>query len=117
MKLSLEPKESEIKRMILEYLNLRFPTGLFWNNRTTGIKKPNGQWIPASLPGVSDIIGCLPNGQFLAIEVKRLGNILTVWQTNFLKLVIKAGGIGLVAYSVDDVIKTMDEWDPALKRF
>lgn len=53
--------------------------------------------------GISDIIG-IHRGRFLAIEVKRPGNKLSDRQARFLRSVSDAGGIALVAYSVDDVI-------------
>jgi len=72
-----------------------------------------------SLKGVSDIIGIAKKsvrcphcqkefnveGFYAAIEVKRPGGKLTEGQEDFLFSVKQAGGIAIVAYSVDDVIK------------
>ena len=103
-------KESDLKRQILEYLRYKYPKSIFWNQRTTGIKKPNGAWIPSSLPGVSDILGCLNFdidgiriGVMTAIEVKLPGNKPTPAQTEFLRRIKEAGGIGIIVCSVEDV--------------
>jgi hypothetical protein len=53
--------------------------------------------------GVSDIIGCY-NGRFLAIEVKA-GSNLSAEQAIFLGELIQAGGIAIVARSLEDVIE------------
>ena len=61
---------------------------------------------PMSSPkGVSDIIGIAPGGQFLAIEIKGKGKKPTPLQQQFLEAVKEDGGIAIVAYSVEDVIK------------
>lgn len=52
--------------------------------------------------GTSDILACY-KGTFLAIECKIGKNKPTQLQENFLQRVGEAGGIGLVAYSIDDV--------------
>lgn len=69
------------------------------------------QWQGAmSQPkGVADILGILTDdktghGIFLAIEVKRPGQKLRPDQEKFLQRINDAGGIGFVAYSVQDVI-------------
>jgi hypothetical protein len=49
-------------------------------------------------PGCSDTLVCLPQGgRFAAIEFKRPGKGLTLLQAAFLRSVVKAGGLGLVA--------------------
>ena len=73
------------------------------------------QWQgPLSTPGVADIIGCLPGGRMLAIEVKRHGwqppksgkALYHVQQQQaFLDAVNNAGGIGFFASSVGQVEK------------
>jgi len=74
-----------------------------------------------SLKGVSDIIGIAKKsvqcphcqkkinveGFYAAIEVKRPGGKLTESQEDFLFSVKQAGGIAIVAHSVDDVIKEL----------
>ena len=89
-------KEADITRQIRQYLDMQ---GIFhWK-----------QWQgPMSQPkGVSDIIG-IYNGRFLAIEIKKPGGKLTPMQAAFIMKVIAAGGIGLMATSVDDVIARLN---------
>lgn len=59
--------------------------------------------------GVSDIIGCLPNGRFLAIEVKAPMGSVSDEQMEFIFDVRKNGGIAFVARSVEDVVKQLKE--------
>lgn len=96
-------KESEIQKSILDYLTYRGHLPIKFNN--VGIRKSNGQYIPPRQKGISDIPVCLKSGQFGAIEVKRPGNHPTPEQLDFIREVVKRGGIGIVAYSLDDVIK------------
>ena len=57
--------------------------------------------------GIADIIG-IWEGRFLAIEVKRPGGKLSIEQELFLRRVNEKGGIGFVAYGIDDVIKALN---------
>ncbi len=101
MKLS----ESEIKREIRQYLRMR---GIFaWN-----------QWQgQMSVPGVQDLIGILPGGRILGIEIK-----VPSWkepkpgksqrwdrQKAFIQRINEAGGLALVATSVEDVVRCLGE--------
>lgn len=96
-------KERDIQKGILDYLKLK---GIFcWKNSTVGIAKLNGSFIPAQMTGVSDIIGLLPDGRFLAIEVKRKGNRTTFNQDVFLDNVRRNKGLAIIAFSLDDVTK------------
>ena len=54
-------------------------------------------------PGLSDNIGQLRDGRFLAVETKAAGKHPTDDQQAFLDAVNGAGGVGFVARSVDDV--------------
>jgi len=92
LKEAFEPKESEIKRSIRRYLDLR---GIFnWN-----------QWQgQMSVPGVPDIVGILPgSGKILGIEVKRPGKKPSIVQIAFIEAINKSGGIAFVASSVEEV--------------
>jgi hypothetical protein len=60
------------------------------------------------LPGISDFIGIIPGGLFFAIEVKLPGEIPTKDQTAFIDQVNRAGGIGFVAESLEDVVKALE---------
>jgi Holliday junction resolvase len=64
--------------------------------------------IQANKAGVSDILACY-EGKFFAIEVKRpSGGVVSKLQKYHLEKVRKAGGIGLVARSWEDVERVLD---------
>ena len=88
-------KEADITKQIRDILNLK---GI-WHWK---------QWQgPMSQPrGVSDILGCF-EGRLLAIEIKVPGRYLTPDQALFINSVNAYGGIGFVAYSVEDVIEKL----------
>lgn len=98
-------KESDIQKGILDYLKLK--KHLVFKHRNVGIFKQNtGKYIPlaAGEKGISDILGCTPQGKFLAIEVKQPKGRPTPDQLAFIERVNTLGGIGFIAYSLDDVI-------------
>lgn len=98
--------EQDIQRQITDYLKLK---RIFHRKvNIAGIMKPNGGYIPSQNAGMSDIIGCLWGGRFLAIEVKKKGGKVSPLQQAFLDEVNANGGLGFVAYSLDDVIKMLD---------
>ena len=98
--------ESEISRTIRDYLELhgclmvRVNSGaIMLGDPDTGKKR----MYRGAEKGTSDLLGCLPGGKFLAVEVKRPGKKPTDAQREFLGRVIDAGGIGIVATSIEDV--------------
>lgn len=60
--------------------------------------------IKLAKKGTSDIIGCLPDGHFLAIECKAKKGKPNKDQIDFLCNIKKFGGVSILAYSLDDVI-------------
>jgi len=58
---------------------------------------------PMGRKGVADIIGCLPNGRFLAVEVKAEKGRVSEHQEQFIKDVNRAGGLGFVARGISQV--------------
>ena len=103
-----QPKESQIQKAILDWLRWQ---GVFcWKVNNAGIKKPNGGYIPTGKKGVSDIIGVLKGGIFLAIEVKRPGCYPSEFQKDFIKGIQESGGIAFVAHSVFDVELSLKEY-------
>lgn len=102
--------ESLIENAILRYLNMQ---GIYcWKNKTQGTYDPVKKIYRANTvkKGVADILGILPNGRFLAIEVKTKKGQLTVHQKDFLRQVSKNGGLAFVARSVDDCMFRMNEF-------
>jgi Holliday junction resolvase len=58
-------------------------------------------------PGVPDILGILPGGRMLAIEVKTERGKLSPHQERFIKNINDNGGLAFVARSFDDVVRTL----------
>lgn len=68
-------------------------------------QKNHGDMI--SEPGIADITACY-RGLYLAIEVKEGDNIPSTHQGIHCRQVLKAGGISLIAWSVEDVRPLLD---------
>lgn len=109
--------ESEIQQAILDYLKT-VPGVVAWRSNTgafSGEYKGKRRFVRFGIKGGADIIGFrrehvnpgwIPReyrARFLAIEVKRRGVEPTPAQRSFLDLVRTAGGLAIVATSVDDV--------------
>lgn len=94
-------READIQREILRYLAMR----RVYARRINVGMIPNGRggFRSSGMVGISDIIGVLPSGKFLAIECKRPGAKPTPAQAEFLHRVNMNGGLGFVATSVEDV--------------
>lgn len=59
--------------------------------------------------GIPDIFACV-NGKFVAVEAKRpSGGRLSKLQEHELKKIAKAGGVAVVARSVDEFMKIVEE--------
>jgi hypothetical protein len=100
--------ESEIQAEIVKVLK-----GLgifFWRNNTGGRGK-----LRFGLKGSSDLIGItnqrckVGKGRFLAIEVKNKSkkSKASPEQILFLEMINKSGGVGILARSVEDVVKIL----------
>ena len=88
-------KESEVLSWTLEIL--RSHNIFCWRQNTGAFKTQNGGFFRSSRAGVADIIGCLPDGRFLAIECKRQkGGKVSKAQNDFLLEVADNNGVALV---------------------
>src|SRR5258708_21064013 len=61
--------------------------------------------------GISDLIGQMKDGRFLACEVKREGAQLMDHQRNFLNEVRQHGGVAFVARNVQDVEEALNGFE------
>ena len=117
-------KEQSLVKQLMQYLALK---GIFaWRQNQGAVKSVYGGKVRffrfASVKGISDIIGVLPDGRMLAIEAKVGRNKPSDDQEAFLSSINDSGGLGFVAYSLDDVMKGLDdagwlavpEWVPVL---
>ena len=104
--MKLHATESDTQRAILDYLAMKKIYA--WRNNAGSQIIRNGDKfyrIISGPKGSSDIVGCLPDGRFLAIEVKRFDGQLSKEQIEFLERIISLGGVAFMAKSIDDVIK------------
>ena len=97
--------ETKLQHQILEYLKLR--NILSWRNNS-GQLKIKSYIINLSPKGSPDIIGILPNGRFLGIEVKMPRESLTPDQNAFCRLLKDNGAAVFVARSVSDVERELN---------
>lgn len=107
--------EKQTENQILNYLKLR---GIFcWKNQSVGIyDAKRGVYRKSSnqhhIKGTSDILGILPSGHFLAIEVKNEKGYASPEQKEFIRMINHHGGIAFVARSLQDVVDRFTKKDP-----
>ena len=83
--------EKKVENQIKKYLD---SLGAYY------LKVHGSMYQPAGTP---DVLACV-NGYFVAIEVKRpSGGVVSALQKSKLRRIEQAGGISIVARSVDDV--------------
>lgn len=103
-----EPLEKDVQKAVLATLKLhpqvawveRMNTGCVSHVRSNGSKG----FTRFGFVGLSDIIGQLKNGKFLAVEVKRLSGTATRAQLDFIQIVNNHNGVAFIARSVNDVV-------------
>lgn len=94
--------------MILDYLRLRghYPVRINTMGVPVWKKKELVRWRKSPMRGVADILGVSKLGQFFAIEVKGPDGAPSDEQLKFLDEVRRRKGIAVLAYNLNDVIKT-----------
>lgn len=65
--------------------------------------------IVTSKKGTPDIIACLPDGKFFAIEVKKPGGTVSKIQDYTIRKIQSKSGYAIVAYSLNDVKEFLKE--------
>lgn len=104
--------EGEVQNQIIDWLCLK---QIFnWRQNTMGVYCGNDDYGKAKFrkapaTGVSDILGVLPSGRFLAIECKRPGGKPSVEQMEFIDNVNANGGLGFIADSLDKVMEMLED--------
>ena len=94
--------EREIQTDVLLALQGRWPCGLFYR-RNVGAVVIKGQMVRFGRPGQADVAGMI-EGRAIEVEVKRPGEYQNKAQRNWQEAVERAGGIYVVARSVQDAI-------------
>ncbi|MBQ3825845.1 MAG: VRR-NUC domain-containing protein [Spirochaetaceae bacterium] len=73
---------------------------VFCWRQNTGAFKVEKRFFRSSIAGVSDILGVLPDGRFIAVECKReIGGVLSERQLAFLSNVQNNKGLAFIAHS------------------
>lgn len=93
MKPPLLLSERDLTKQIRDWLNLK---RIFHWKHWSGL---------GSAPGVPDILGVLPGGRALMIEVKTMKGKLSDHQRRFLENAANQGALAFEARSLEDVIK------------
>jgi hypothetical protein len=93
--------ENRIKAEVLKYLKLRQIKA--WSNPSGAVRIRPGKFMSFGLKGSTDILGCLPDGRFLAVECKAEGGRLSPEQRQFLADIKALGGLAIVARSWMDI--------------
>ena len=90
-----DTEEAEVLAGCMEVLDT---LGIYhWRQNTGAFKTQSGGFFRSSKAGVSDILGILPSGKFLAVECKRpVGGVLSEAQKEFLHHIADNNGIAIV---------------------
>lgn len=90
----MDKSEQQIQSDILDYM------------------KGKGIWVfkvvTANRAGIPDIVGCTPEGRFIAVEVKKPGKKLSALQLYNQELLKRNDGIYIVATSVADCKRVLE---------
>jgi hypothetical protein len=104
------PREQSLIRPALQLLGLR--GCMAWRNNsgaTSATHNGRKRFVRfGGTPGCSDIIGLMPNGRFLALELKSDTGRLTPAQRSFLERVEQLGGLALVVRSLKELERALD---------
>ena len=79
-----------------------------WRSNTGSLPDATGRRVSFGLAGSADIIGMLPSGRFLAIEVKAKLGKQSMAQIRFEQAVHANNGVYLVARDVDLCLSQVD---------
>lgn len=98
--------EKEIQNQILIRFGARHDMRIWRNN--TGAIKVGERFVSFGLKGSADILGLLRGGRFLAIEVKAASGRQSPDQKSFQKMIEDFGGLYILARSVEDVERGLE---------
>ena len=100
--------EGAVIKACLEYLEIK---GIFaWRNNSGALWDKNNRLVRFGKKGSADILGILPDGIFLAVECKGGHNKPTDDQKMFLENIEKNGGCVILARSVEDLEKGLQQF-------
>jgi len=99
--------ETKIVREVLSLLRDHHILA-FRNN--TGVARIGGRWVRFGVPGSPDIIGVLPGGRFLGIEVKTATGKEADHQRDFRERIELSGGVAIVVHSIEEALAKIKEY-------
>lgn len=96
-------KESDLQRLILDYLTAK-RIFHYRNNSGAMVSEYQGKkrFMRFGLVGSPDIV-CISGGRYIGIEVKGTGGKQNDNQLIFQQEMMRAGGLYILAYSLEDV--------------
>lgn len=103
--------ERDVLRACLDVLKAR---GIFCWRQNSGAMKIDGRngrtrFVRWATSGVSDIVGVLPGGKILCVEVKNsTGGRLSDEQASFLDAIRRRGGVAVVINDAEDLAEILD---------
>jgi hypothetical protein len=86
--------EGRVKAACLRYLEKRGIKA--WNNPSACTRIAPDRWFHFGKKGSADILGCLPDGRFLAVEVKAARGRFSPEQRQFLADIKALGGMAVM---------------------
>ena len=108
---SAAPLERDIQKAIRQLL--RVHPLVAWHGRINrgAVQDARGNYVVFNdIKGCADLIGQLKTGHWLAIEVKRPGNVPTEDQQEFLDAVALNGGLAFWCDSVEECSRRIADW-------
>jgi hypothetical protein len=103
--------ESFVLTACLDYL--RAHRVFAWRNNTGALRaqtpEGRGRFVRFGLLGSSDILGVLPGGRMLAVECKSSVGRCSESQNLFLASIHEAGGVAIVARSMEELAVALYE--------
>lgn len=103
----IELTEAQVQNQCLSYLSVR---KIFHWRQNTGSFQVKDRYIQCGVKGMADIIGILPDGRFLSVEVKRSrGGRISPEQKAFREKVEASGGLALIVNSVEALKQGLEE--------
>ena len=103
-KLKIDPSEKDLMKQVSEWLTLM--RIFFWRNNTGAIKTERGGFYHFGYKGSPDYI-CIIKGLFIGIELKGPNGEQSDSQKEFEKRLSKAGGIYILARSLNEIIQIL----------
>ena len=101
--------ESDVLKAVLVLLKCH-PAVAFAYRSQSGLLRSldaEARMVRVGFRGLSDIVGALRDGRWLAIECKSARGVVSDDQAAFLEAVNAIGGVGIVARSVGDVMRAL----------